>query len=320
MTETVARRALAAWGMEGATFSLIARRENTVFRVRAGGADYALRLHRPGYRSTRAIDSELAWMRHLHAEGLAVPEPVLAESGALTVEAQGYRADLLTWLDGVPMGTSGTPLSLPDRTGTFRTMGRTMARLHRLSDEWTLPDGFERHRWDVDGLLGETPLWGRFWDNPGASGDERARLRAARDRLRDDLCGATDFGLIHADMVRENVLIDGPRLGLIDFDDGGFGYRLFDVATALFKNRTEPGYDALEAAFLAGYRTVRPLDTTLLMAFMAVRAVSYLGWIVPRMDEPGADARQKRFLASAMPLVDARLAGDGFNPARRGRS
>ena len=317
MTEAAARRALAAWGIEGATLSLVARRENAVFRV---GADNALRLHRPGYRTARAIESELVWMRHLRTEGLTVPLPVPTQDDALTVEADGHHADLLTWLDGVPIGTSGTPLDLPDRTSTFREMGRLMARLHLISDEWTPPGGFERHRWDIDGLLSETPLWGRFWDNPGASADERARLRAARDRLRDVLPAASDFGLIHADMVRENVLIDGPRLGLIDFDDGGFGYRLFDVATALFKHRAEPDYDVLQDAFLEGYRTLRPLDTTLLAPFMVMRAVSYLGWIVPRMDEPGAAARQKRFLASAMPLVDACLVGNGFSPARRGRS
>ena len=46
-----------------------------------------------------------------------------------------------------------------------------------------------------------------------------------------------DLGLIHADMVHENILIDGSSLVIIDFDYCGFGYRLFDLATALTKKK-----------------------------------------------------------------------------------
>ena len=310
MIEKAAQKALASWGLDGARLSLVARRENIVFRAEdTAGARYALRLHRPGYQSEQMMLSELEWMRHLGAEGLTVPSPVPARSGALLVDVDGYHADLLTWLGGTPMGATGTPLDLADRLGTFHRIGQMMARVHRISDEWVLPDGFERKSWDVDGLLGKAPLWDRFWDNPGLSAAERAHLLAARDGLRADLEGQDlDYGLIHADMLRENVLIDGDALGLIDFDDSGFGFRLFDVATALFKNRPEPDFDDLQNALLEGYRQVRPLDTTLLPQFMLIRALSYLGWIIARMDEPGAQTRQQRFLSGALPLVDAYLA------------
>ena len=33
------------------------------------------------------------------------------------------------------------------------------------------------------------------------------------------------------DLVRENVMVDGDKLQLIDFDDGGFGFNLYDLAT-----------------------------------------------------------------------------------------
>ena len=35
------------------------------------------------------------------------------------------------------------------------------------------------------------------------------------------------------------------ELGLLDFDDGGFGFRVFDLATTLLKNLAEPDYPAL---------------------------------------------------------------------------
>ena len=309
MSETTAIKALEAWGMQGADVSLVAQRENIVFRVRHQGRQYALRLHRPGYQSVSMLHSELAWMQYLGAQGLTVPSPLPSVDGSLLQEVDGCHADLLTWLDGQPMGATGEPLDLADRKGTFSKIGQLMARVHQLSDNWDTPRDFERNRWDVDGLLGDEPLWGRFWENPGLNEKERKRVCEARDRLKSDLSETeADFGLIHADMLRENVMIHEGNLGLIDFDDSGYGFRLFDVATALFKNRSEPDYDDLEASFLSGYRGIRPLDTTLLSQFMLIRALSYLGWIISRMHEPGSDVRQKRFLASSLPLVDAYLA------------
>ncbi len=302
------RKALAAWGKEEAAVSLIAQRENIVYCAAHQGTKFALRLHRPGYQSEKMILSELAWMTHLRASGLTVPAPVPTRHGAFLHEIDGYQADLLTWLDGRPLGATGAPLDVPDRASTFHQIGALMARLHHISDDWTPPDKFERQAWDIDGLLGDAPLWGRFWENPGLSASERDRALTARAALRSDLAkGDLDFGLIHADMLRENVMIQKAGVGLIDFDDSGFGFRLFDVATALFKNRSEADYDALEATFLTGYRTIRPLDTGLLEQFMLIRALSYLGWIISRMDEPGADVRQARFLQAALPLLDAYL-------------
>ena len=40
-----------------------------------------------------------------------------------------------------------------------------------------------------DGLVGETPLWGRFWEHPVASPEQRATLIRARDALRERLVG-----------------------------------------------------------------------------------------------------------------------------------
>ena len=76
----------------------------------------------------------------------------------------------------------------------------------------------------------------------------------------------------------------------------------FDIATTLLKNRGEPDYPVLQAALLEGYRRVRPIDTKALPLFVLLRAFTYLGWIVPRMDEPGATERCGRFIENATVL------------------
>jgi Ser/Thr protein kinase RdoA (MazF antagonist) len=297
-----ARAALALWGFEDADIRFVAGRENRVWRVRAPHGDFALRLKRPGYRSDAELQSELDWMAAMAAAGLTVPGPVASRRGRLLETVGDQRADLLTWLQGAPLGATGQPLDRPDARALFGQLGADLARLHTACDAWTPPPGFRRCRWDSEGLVGDTPLWGRFWENPTLSPADRNLFMAFREAaaraLRSD--GDTpDQGLIHADPVRENVLVQGEGLALIDFDDGGWGYRLFDIATALLKNREDPDYPALQTALIAGYRALRPLDTRRLDLFLALRAVTYVGWIVPRMGEQGATERNRRFIVTA---------------------
>ncbi len=47
---------------------------------------------------------------------------------------------------------------------------------------------------------------------------------------------------MHADVLRENVFVAGKTLFLIDFDDSGFGFPLYDLGTVLSQDLYEPGY------------------------------------------------------------------------------
>jgi Ser/Thr protein kinase RdoA (MazF antagonist) len=317
-TDDVAE-ALALWGLESAKCSFVAGRENRVYRVKGPDGDVALRLKRPGYRQEDELRSELAWLAAMHRAGLPVPRPLPSRADQwLEPVGEGF-ADVIEWLPGSPMGQSRMALNLSDRTATFRSIGQEMARLHLACDAWTPPEGFRRCHWDLDGLLGETPVWGRFWDNPTLDRGTRDLFLRVRDLARKRLAQAQtdqDYGLIHADLVRENILLDGPVVRLIDFDDGGFGYRAFDVATTLLKNRAEPDYPELKAALIAGYRTKRALDLSQLDLFIVLRALTYVGWIVPRITEDCGAERNARFVAEAGDLCTAWL-NDDIDQQRR---
>ncbi len=318
MTATI-EKALGLWGLDGAEWTLVAARENRVFQVEGRDGPVALRQHRVGYRLDDELRSELQWMAAMAERGLHVPEPVRSLDGSFLKVVDGVQVDLLGWLSGRPVGTTAQRLDVPDRAGLFRGIGREMARLHAASDDWTPPPGFTRCRWDRDGLLGETPVWGRFWDNPSLSPEDRDLFRDLRDRARSvlgSLEGGRDYGLIHADLVRENVLIDGERLHLIDFDDGGYGYRQFDIATTLLKNMSEPDYPALRDALIDGYRSVRKIDLATLDLFLVLRAATYVGWIIDRMGEDGAERRNARYISLTRELANRYL--DGNTAGRRG--
>lgn len=309
MTDPVAQ-ALSLWGTDGAGATLLAERENKVYRVETPGGPFALRLHRPGYRTGPELVSELDWMAALAERGIPVAAPVPSRDGALMHEVAGVQCDMLGWLDGTPLAQ--LPVEGPDRASLFARIGAEMAHLHTACDDWQPGPGFTRWAWDADGLLGEAPLWGRFWENPTLPPEDRALMERFRDRARAELArigDRLDYGLIHADLVGDNILVDGDRLHLIDFDDGGFGYRLFDLATALIKTIEEPDHSMLRAALCDGYLTERRIDLAPLDLFLALRAVTYLGWIVPRMSEPGAEARNARFGRTSRQIVSAWMAG-----------
>ena len=170
------RQALARWGWsEDSACVLLAERENRVYRIEPleTGSNAALpikslvlRIHRQDYRSDAELNSELQWMSYLADCGMAVPKPIASTSGEYGEVVDGWQIDCLSLLDGVPLGSTGQALELEDRLGTFRRIGQTMARLHQLTDAWQLPDDFTRPHWNEAGLLGEQPLWGRFWENP----------------------------------------------------------------------------------------------------------------------------------------------------------
>jgi Ser/Thr protein kinase RdoA (MazF antagonist) len=301
MIENLATNALRKWPLTVNTVTLAAHRENAVFCVQANEGRFALRLHRAGYRSDAELESELLFSAALANAGISVPKPVKSRVGLHVEHEDGTQVSVLTWLAGRPLGQSGVPLDVPDRCGTFRRLGYLIATLHTSADNWKQPPGFTRQPWGLEGLLGDNPQWGRFWDNPKLSREEKTVLGEARRLLRHRLAAMSlDTGLIHADVVSENILIDGETLSIIDFDDSGWGYRLQDIATALVKHEAEPDFADLKQALIAGYTKRRSLQVGDIDTFLFIRHLSYVGWIVSRMAGPDSETRCARFISNAV--------------------
>lgn len=312
----LAEQALALWGGGAEPPRLVKNRENIVFELRlADGSHAALRLHRPGYQTLAGIESELHWMRALAQAGLQVPVPVPTQDGALVAVAGGRCLSCVTWLQGEALGSAEAPLpgEPEEQAALMHDLGALIARLHDATDAMAMPAAFTRPCWDTEGLLGEAPLWGRFWENPAFTAEDRALMleaRAAARALLAPLAKGADFGLIHADVLRENVLRHEGGLALIDFDDAGFGFRHYDLATALVQSLEEPALADLAPALVAGYRTARPLAPGSLALFVMLRCCASAGWIASRA-APG-DPRQRFYAGRALRM--ARHVLDGTAP------
>jgi Ser/Thr protein kinase RdoA (MazF antagonist) len=298
MARRLARAAVPQWDLEVAEIEPIKVRENAVFRiVSAAGARAVLRVHRLGYHSDAALRSEFAWMRALEAAGIAVPQ-VIHSKGGNEFEKVGTpelgdarQIDVLRWIEGRQLGSVETSVRGDASTiaDQYRAIGAIMARMHNQAAAWEPPAGFMRHCWDVEGLVGEQPLWGRFWELAALAPAQRQLLLATRSAVRKELTaygmGPDRYGLIHADLVPENILVDGTDLRVIDFDDAGFGWHLFDLATSLYFLTGDGIYPTARAALIEGYRSERTLaDGAIgsLGLFMAARATTYLGWVHTR--------------------------------------
>lgn len=294
--QALAREAQAAWGGTGAP-EMLKLRENAVFAVtlpEIGRA--ALRLHRKGYQSEDAIRSELWWMGALADQGLHVPRPLVTLDGAPVVHlADGRIASMVGWVEGAPVGEAGVPLtgSPDEQMRLHASIGRLVAEMHVATDRLHLPPTFQRPRWDIEGLVGDSPFWGRFWEHPGATDAERRLLTEARHqvsaRLADYAAHGADQGLIHADVLRENILHQDHHVSLIDFDDSGWGFRLYDLGTALSQSLAEPALPLIVTGLVEGYGTIRPLsgeDRAMLPWVTLMRCLASVGWTIPRL-EPG---------------------------------
>lgn len=285
-----ASEAASLWG--GHLTRLIRDRENAVYEMTlAGGSRAALRLHRAGYQGRAAIASELWWCNALAKAGQPVPAPIACTAGNLLAQlSTGRLASAIAWVTGDPLGEAGVPLPGPPAEQAARhfALGRLLAKVHDATDALTLPPDFIRPNWDIAGLVGEAPFWGRFWDHPALTVAEADHLLKARAYLNDRLTAYHDqdgdFGLIHADVLRENVLVDGVSLSLIDFDDSGHGYRLHDLGTVLSQNLYEPALPDIARALIAGYATLRAVDAEMVAVFTMARTLASVGWTMPRLE------------------------------------
>ncbi|MBZ2167604.1 aminotransferase class III-fold pyridoxal phosphate-dependent enzyme [Marinobacter sp. F4216] len=291
-TESLARQAAAHWLNEPVELSLLKLRENAVYKVTdAAGQSHVLRVHRPGYHSRDAIESELAWMQALRRDGFKVPEVVPTPQGDAVIEHKGHCFSMVSWLDGelfnqlgeVPTGV------IAELKSRYHALGSLAGRLHNQGSRWQPPQRFRRPEWDIEGLLGDNPNWGRFWDHPMLSRTQRRLLLKARNVLRILLqqLGQTDdcYGLIHGDLLPENILQHEGELALIDFDDCGYGWFMFEMATSLFPLSAEPYFDELVDAYVSGYRSERHFSDEHLEIFPALlllRGTTYIGWLMER--------------------------------------
>lgn len=309
---SLAAASLSLWDVPaGSTARLINLSENATYLVETPSGDRTvLRLHREGYHSRRAIECELAWMAALDREaGVETARPIPGRNGAVIQEnGSSSLASRRMVMFRFLAGTEPDPDQ--DLIAPFRQLGAIAARTHLHSMSWARPEPFERLVWDDKMVFGPGANWGDWREAPGLDSDSEKTLEAAETLVRARLAAygreEDRYGLIHADMRLANLLIDGGRTRLIDFDDCGFGWFMYDFAAGISFMEDHPQVPSLRAAWLDGYQTVRPLrdaDMVEIDSFVMLRRMALLAWVGSHSGTDLARAQAPYFAA-----VSARLA------------
>lgn len=313
--ETLANQSLSLWDVpDGARARLINVSENATYLVEApGGYKSILRVHRENYHSHRAIECELAWLEALDAEKVVItPGYYVGNNGDPIQQARVEGlADprylvLFHFVEGEAPDESG------DMTGGYEELGAIAARCHEHVLGWQKPYDFERLTWDVDAVFGEAPTWGNWRDAPEVDGTVKPTLEKVEATIRARLNAfgkAPDrFNLIHADMRLANLLVDGARTRLIDFDDCGWGWFLYDFAAAISFIEDDPRIPDLKAAWVNGYRSVREMsaeEEAEIDTFMMLRRMALLAWIGSHIEAPEPQELAPGFAATTARLGQA---------------
>jgi Ser/Thr protein kinase RdoA (MazF antagonist) len=316
LLETLVADALPLWDIPAkATVRLINVSENCTYLIEAGEFKAVLRVHRENYHSRRAIACELAWLDALACEGvIETPGYFRGRNGEAIQEAEteGLASKrflvLFKFVEGAAPDESG------DMTAGFKELGAIAARCHDHVLNWEKPSPFERLTWDAEAVFGDAATWGNWRDAPGVDETVCATLEQVEAKVRNRLAAYGKapgrYNLIHADMRLANLLVAGPRTRVIDFDDCGWGWFMYDFAAAISFMEDDARVPALKAAWLAGYRSVRALpaeDEAEIDTMIMLRRMALLAWIGSHIEAPEPQALAPHFARTTAKLGQAYL-------------
>jgi Ser/Thr protein kinase RdoA (MazF antagonist) len=322
--QVLAERAVKRFGLtDGADVKLINVSENATYKVEDGsGRKWALRVHREGYHSRTAIASELAWLAALRESGgVATPTAVRGLDGELiqTVAGEGLpnprNVVLFDWENGAE----------PERTDVagFELLGETAAHMHAHVRRWHRPPWFERHSWDFETSLGSRPHWGYWKNGMGMTSEalEAFSETVALIQRRLDTFGKSPdrFNLVHGDMRLANLLMDGSKVKVIDFDDCGFSWLLYDCATTVsfFEHASE--VPELLKAWVRGYRRIgslSPEEENEIATFVMLRRLLLVAWIGSHSETDLAQSMGIDYTRGSIALCEKYLSQYGCPSAR----
>ena len=166
--------------------------------------------------------------------------------------------------------------------------------------------------------LGDRPHWGP-WQSSVTDAEQLKQLERLAEvvtaRLRTYGEGAARFGLVHADLRLANLLVDRRRITVIDFEDCGLSWYLYDLACALTFNEDRADVRDLVELWVDGYRQVEQLsaeDEQEIDTFLMLRRLMLTAYAGLRHDtELAAEMRATGYNARTCVIAEPYLSRFG---------
>jgi Ser/Thr protein kinase RdoA (MazF antagonist) len=218
------------------------------------------------------------------------------------VVAAGERGDftyLITEFGGKSLGALERPLT----DEIVRKVGESLGALHRSAP---MPEPYSWASHPIEGTL-------RFCNSISSRGPDVVNAiemtREVSARVH-ELRGEFSVVPVHADLMPENILWDGERVRLIDWEYSGMGDAVFDLADFTAKNYLS---ESMTAALVSGWGGVFEAVREIVIAYIPLSVLREAVWAC-RADELGwrPDVDYLGYAASRVSDARASLEADGW--------
>ena len=296
---------------ENVSVELLNVSENFTYLItNSEGFKAVLRVHRENYHSRRSIECELSWIDALSKSRLVeTPSYFLGKDGAAIQECSLGGRSGLRYLVLFHFVNGSAPDENENSEIFYEELGQLAGNCHNHVLSWKRPTNFERLTWDIDTIFGNNAHWGNWRLAPEVTTEVKDKLERVelkiRERLLDYGKSEKRFNLIHADMRLANLLIHKGRTKLIDFDDCGFGWFMYDFASAVSFIEDNPRLPHFKSAWIKGYKSVRDLSTedeNEIDTFIMLRRMALLAWIGSHIEAPEPQELSPGFAATSAKL------------------
>ncbi len=271
--------------------SLIKYSENYTYLIEDMNSElkYVLRVSRPGYHDYEELEAEMIWVKAVKNDtDILVAMPIEGKNQRLiqsiTLKMQGKEQEFFCSMFSFLPGQTLKTISQEELKNYLREIGKITAKLHCQSIEFCKRQKLKRFSWELEDLIGEVSRWGDWSRLMLINEEQRHVFEKTVDIIKERLTvygkNETNYGLIHTDLNVHNILVESGRIGVIDFDDCGYGWFLWDLGTTLLEYYET--LDVLKEKWLEGYQSIRPLrerDLEEVDTFIILRKIVRLGWI-----------------------------------------
>lgn len=247
---------------------------------------YILRVNRPNYHTFEELTDEITWMDAIEKEtDITIPSVVANIFGNKisefsTSNSYGKYYSIFSFINGSVLNN----LSSAELLNRMKDVGLLAAKLHKQVKNNPYLNHLNRFTWNYDDLIGDTARWGDWKQNKLLNDSQKNTLTNALDKISHSLQlygkNPTNYGLIHSDFHLSNIMCNNNSLSIIDFDDCGYGWFLYECGCSLLQYNNN--IEELANAWLTGYCEIINLnskDTDMIWAFIIIRRIARIGWM-----------------------------------------
>jgi len=249
----VADEIAARWKADKGSVDYIRSSANFVFTFQRGGKRFFLRFNSISERSKEEIAAEIEILNTLNEQSDVIARPVLSSNDQFVEELQTVND---SYLAVVFEGFGGKMYEIEELgPEKFFLWGKALGHLHKLFDE--IPEHLlikrKSRRDHVNFIEGHLP------GTEKAAQKELETIEHLYEKIEEKK------GLIHFDFELDNLIWDGERINIIDFDDAavyGYGADLAFALRDLFEGSIDT-HNPLFNQFIEGYATEFKYDDNL---------------------------------------------------------